>query len=109
MREVFSSHSVNQNEVKDVIHNYYKDYNIVIDPHTAVGIGSANKCDEEFDIKVFLATAHPAKFNDTVSEIIGNKDFIPLKVKDMMELDDNYVILENDVMIIKKFLEDKIK
>mgnify|MGYP001217679102 FL=1 len=109
MREVFSSHSVHQNEVKDVIHNYYKDYNIVIDPHTAVGIGSANKCDEEFDIKVFLATAHPAKFNDTVSEIIGNKDFIPLKVKDMMELDDNYVILENDVMIIKKFLEDKIK
>ena len=82
---------------------------MIIDPHTAVGLGSANKCEERFDIKVTLATAHPAKFNDTVSEIVGTDDFIPLKVRDMMELDDNYVILDNDVMMIKKFLEDKIK
>ncbi len=109
MRDVFSSHSVSQDEVKDIINNYYKDYDVVIDPHTAVGIGSADKCEEEFDIKVSLATAHPAKFNNTVSEIIGNDDFIPSKVKSMMELDDNYVILENDVIMVKKFLEDKIK
>tara|TARA_B100000941_G_C28505500_1_gene557062 strand:+ start:1280 stop:2677 length:1398 start_codon:yes stop_codon:yes gene_type:complete len=109
MQDVFTSHSVSQDEVKEIIYNYYKDYNVVIDPHTAVGIKSAQKCEEEFDIKVFLATAHPAKFNDTVSEIIGNNDYIPLKVKSMMELDDYYVILENDVMMIKKFLEDKIK
>ena len=109
MQDVFTSHSVSQDEVKEIIYNYYKDYNVVIDPHTAVGIKSAQKCEEEFYIKVFLATAHPAKFNDTVSEIIGNNDYIPLKVKSMMELDDYYVILENDVMMIKKFLEDKIK
>ena len=109
MRSVFSSHSVSQDEVKDIIKSYYKDYHVVIDPHTAVGIGSAYKCEDEFDIKVFLATAHPAKFNNTVSDIIGNDDFIPPKVKSMMELDDNYVILENNAIMVKKFLEDKIK
>ena len=109
MKDVFSSYSVSQDEVKAIISSFYKDYNIVIDPHTAVGLCSAQKCEQEFDIKIFLATAHPAKFNDTVSEIIGNDDFIPSKVKNMMELDDNYVILENDAIMIKKFLEDKIK
>ena len=109
MQNVFSSHSVSQQEVKEIIQNCFKDYNVIIDPHTAVGLGSANKCEEGFDIKVTLATAHPAKFNDTVSEIVGSDDFIPLKVRDMMELDDNYVILDNDVMMVKKFLEDKIK
>ena len=109
IRDVFTSYSVTQDEVKDIIKNYYRDYNVVIDPHTAVGLGSAFKCEEEFDIKVSLATAHPAKFNTTVSAIIGNDDFIPSKVKSMMELDDNYVILENDAIIVKKFLEDKIK
>tara|TARA_B100000614_G_scaffold258933_1_gene282407 strand:+ start:1967 stop:3367 length:1401 start_codon:yes stop_codon:yes gene_type:complete len=109
MQNVFSSHSVSQQEVKEIIQNYFKDYNVIIDPHTAVGLGSANKCEEGFDIKVTLATAHPAKFNDTVSEIVGSDDFIPLKVRDMMERDDNYVILDNDVMMVKKFLEDKIK
>ncbi len=109
MQDVFSSYSVSQDEVKEIISSFYKDYNIVIDPHTAVGLGSAQKCEQEFDIKISLATAHPAKFNDTVSEIIGNDDFIPSKVKNMMELDDNYVILENDAIMIKKFLEDKIK
>ena len=109
MRDVFSSYSVSQDEVKEIIHNFYNNYNIVIDPHTAIGLGSANKSEDEFDIKVSLATAHPAKFSDTVSEIIGSDDFIPPKVKTMMELDDNYFILENNAIMVKEFLEDKIK
>ncbi len=109
MQDIFTSYSVSQDEVKKIIRNFYNDFNIVIDPHTAVGLGSACKSKEEFDIKISLATAHPAKFNDTVSEIIGNDNFMPSRVKSMMELDDHYVILENDAIIIKKFLEDKIK
>ena len=109
MQNTFTSYSVSQDEVKKIIRNFYNDFNIVIDPHTAIGLGSAYKSKEEFDIKITLATAHPAKFNDTVSEIIGNDNFMPSRVKSMMELDDHYVILENDAIIIKKFLEDKIK
>ena len=109
MQNTFTSYSVSQDEVKKIIRNFYNDFNIVIDPHTAIGLGSAYKSKEEFDIKITLATAHPAKFNDTVSEIIGNDSFMPSRVKSMMELDDHYVILENDAIIIKKFLEDKIK
>ena len=58
-----------------------------------------------------LEIINSSKKDETILIIMVNwlHEYSEIKVKDMMELDDNYVILENDVMIIKKFLEDKIK
>ena len=104
----FTSNSVSEEEVSNLIREYATEYNIILDPHTAVGIASAKKCDSDFDILVSLATAHPAKFKETVSSIIENEDFVPDKIKKMMTLEEKLSILDNDTNKVKNFLKDNI-
>ena len=61
IRENFCSKSLSEEETKSVIKELYKNQKILIDPHTAVAIGAANKISLEGDT-VTLATAHPSKF-----------------------------------------------
>ena len=108
MKKTFCSHSVSESEVNEIINSYNKKYGLIVDPHTAVGLGSAAQYSADYDICVSLATAHPAKFKDTVSKIIGNENFVPDKVKNMMTLEDKLVILDNDVKVVKKFIKENI-
>ena len=87
----------------------YQKYKKIIDPHTAVGLASSLKCSDAYDLKITLATAHPAKFKDTVSGILNNDLFITDKVKSIMNMKEDMIILDNDVTIVKEFLMDNIK
>ena len=104
----FVSYSVSEAEVDNTIKEIYNKYQLVIDPHTAVGLASALKSSLEYKNTITLATAHPAKFKDTVSNIIKNDDFVTDKIKAIMELTENMVILENDDNIVKKYITDNI-
>ena len=68
----FSSDTATEDEVKDIILQYYVDHDSTWDPHTAVGVSCGKKQSTANDILVTLSTAHPAKFKDTVSKIISN-------------------------------------
>lgn len=48
----------------------YERFGYVVDPHTAVGVSAAASCGVQTPI-VTLATAHPAKFPESVNEAIG--------------------------------------
>ena len=106
IQKSFCSYTVTEPEVKELIKETHDQYNIVIDPHTAVGLGSAKKCQNIYDLIVTLSTAHPAKFKDTVSNIINNTSFIPKKIEKMMNFNENLIILDNDVQLVKNFISD---
>ena len=106
IKESFCSHTVTESEVKVLINDTYNQHNIVIDPHTAVGLGSAKKCKNIYDLIIVLSTAHPAKFKDTVSNIINDISFIPTKIEKMMNFDEKLIILDNDVQLVKNFITD---
>ncbi len=97
---------LSEEETKSVIKKIYKDEKILIDPHTAVGLGSAKKCKNIYDLIIVLSTAHPAKFKDTVSSIINDISFIPTKIEKMMNFDEKLIILDNDVQLVKNFITD---
>ena len=59
-------------------------------------------------MSITLSTAHPAKFKDTVSCIINNNEFVPEHITNMMKKDDNLVILDNNIDIIKNYLKENI-
>ena len=71
----------------------------MLDPHTAVAIGASERNSSKYDFSITLSTAHPAKFKDTVSDIINK--FVPVHITNMMKKDDNLVILDNNIDIIK--------
>lgn len=70
--DVFLATAISQATTLETIRALYEDCGYVADPHTAVGIAAAGR----FDIpgpKVCIATAHPAKFPESVNESIGKE------------------------------------
>jgi threonine synthase len=67
---------------------------MLVDPHTAVGIGAARARRRDPDVPmVCLATAHPAKFPDAVEEATGIRPPLPERLADLLERDERYVEL----------------
>ena len=108
MRETFCSYSVSEKEAGEIIKETFRKYGIIVDPHTAVGLVSANKCEKKYDLQVTLSTAHPAKFKDTVFDLIDNEKFITDKVHNIMKLEEDMIILDNDIDIVKNFITENI-
>ena len=70
LSENFLSENATSEEVENQIKNTYENYNILLDPHTAVGV----VCAEKLNLKkvMCLACAHPVKFQETVQKALGN-------------------------------------
>lgn len=66
-RSSFSSSRTNDGEIRRVISRVFQDYGYLVDPHTACGLTQM----ENQNYQVVLATAHPAKFPDTILECVG--------------------------------------
>ena len=65
-RDTFTSSRTSDEEITSIIKEVYEKYAYVLDPHTACGFSETNDgpC-------IILATAHPAKFPDTIEKSIG--------------------------------------
>ena len=108
IKQTFCSYSIHTDEVESIIKKYMQKFDIILDPHTAVAIGAAERNSSKYDVSITLSTAHPAKFKDTVSSIINNNEFVPEHIINMMKKDDNLVILDNNIDIIKNYLKENI-
>ena len=103
----FSAIKVDDTETSKTIEKIFKKYNFIIDPHTAVAIKAFEKNDDKTKT-VCLATAHPYKFVETVEKIINIKMEIPIQGS-FLGPEEKYEILENNIDIIKKYIESKIQ
>jgi threonine synthase len=65
----FSSSRTDDAEIKKIISGIYQEYAYIVDPHTACGLTQWNSGSPQ----LVLATAHPAKFPDTIIESIGSE------------------------------------
>lgn len=72
-RDSFSSSKTTDAEISGIIKRVYRYFGYVIDPHTACGFANGAASGPE----VVLATAHPAKFPDTIREAIGEEPTHP--------------------------------
>ena len=61
----------------------------VIDPHTAVALAAARRFDTDAPV-VTLATAHPAKFRDTVERATGMRPPLPSRVGDLFDREERF-------------------
>ena len=109
IKKSFQAYSINQSEVKSTISSLYNEHNIIIDPHTAVGLAAARRHMSNENTYITLSTAHPSKFKDTVTAITKDETYIPNKVKNLFNLDEKLVILRNDKNLVKDFILENIK
>ena len=107
IRKDFYSESVSDKETKLIINKIYKEEKILIDPHTAVGIGAIKKLTLENNA-VVLATAHPSKFFEIVQEQTNKKPELPEDLKNLLTKEEKYEILSKDLKNIKNYILQRV-
>ena len=66
VKEDFAAHGVNGEECLETISKYNAETSYLLDPHTACGVAAYENYNTPSEICVTLATAHPAKFNESI-------------------------------------------
>jgi threonine synthase len=100
----FRAHRANDAETLAVMKRIYGDSGMLVDPHTAVGIASAEACAQPGVPTITLATAHPAKFPDAVKKATGVHPALPDHVADLFDREERIVNLPNDLQAIEAFV-----
>jgi threonine synthase len=103
----FLSASMNEEEILDTIKEVHIKYNIILDPHSAIGFGSLNKVNLEGN-NIVLATAHPCKFPEAIEKSIGIKPDLPDELKYVMDEKENYDIISNNLSKTQQYIKEKI-
>jgi threonine synthase len=107
IKDNFFSESLSEEETKSIISEVYKNYGILVDPHTAVGIGVTKKISLE-ENTIVLATAHPSKFSEVVMEATGIKSELPENLKNTLIRKEKYDKLTTDLGKVKKYILKRI-
>ncbi|MEY4094524.1 MAG: threonine synthase [Acidobacteriota bacterium] len=77
-RGLITSRRHTDDEVREAIVELHKQFQYVVDPHTAIGyLGARQARSGHSTGALFLATAHPAKFREVVEPIIGTSVAVP--------------------------------
>ena len=108
LKNDFVSESLSEDETMDVIKKMNENHNVIVDPHTAIGIGVLSKLSND-DINVILSTAHPSKFPEVIKQVTGENPELPNEIKKIIEEKEKLDILPNDLNTIKKFIKVKAK
>ncbi len=102
----FVSESCNENETLEIIKKNFEKNNIILDPHTAVGLGAAHKL--SFNDCVVLSTAHPCKFPAATDNAINKHEELPKELQYVHGKEENFQLLKNDKEAVKNFVKSKL-
>lgn len=91
-------------QIRETLKKCYKEHKYLLDPHGAVGYRALSEMLKPNETGVFLETAHPAKFKDTVEGIIGENVVIPQKLQEFMKGQKQSIELPKDFETFKSFL-----
>lgn len=85
MKADISSYRYSDSEIENIVNDTFKRTKYLLDPHGACGYEALKESLQPNEVGIFLETAHPAKFLDTVEKIIDEKVNIPTKLQAFMK------------------------
>jgi threonine synthase len=95
-------------EIRETMKQVYMEERYMLDPHGAVGYRALMADLKDGETGVFLETAHPAKFTDTVEAVLGKGTVeLPEKLKEFMKGEKLSIELSTDFQAFKYFLLHK--
>ncbi len=102
----FVSESCDEEETLEIIKENFEKNSIILDPHTAVGVGAANKLN--LNDCVVLSTAHPCKFPAATDNAINKHEELPKELQYVHSKEENFQLLKNDIEAVKNFVKSKL-
>lgn len=108
MRATISGARITDEETVTTIARIYEDTGYVLDPHTAVGVLALERYRERSHASnpgIVLATAHPAKFANTVAAAIGKDPEMPPQLAEALTKEGTKIPLKNSYAEFKRALD----
>ena len=108
-RQIFTAARVDDGLTLKTIADVYKESGYILDPHSAVGIAAAKQLARELPEPVIcLATAHPAKFPESIQRAIGVTLPLPDAVAALLKKPERMTTLSADAKAVEKFISEKV-
>ncbi|MBT2774477.1 threonine synthase [Halomonas sp. ISL-60] len=105
LREKFTSYSVDDATILEVIRNAHKRTGEMLDPHTATGYRAAERARaDQSTPMITLATAHPAKFAEAVVKAGFLGVPLPPHMEDLIEREERYTVLPAELAAVQQFV-----
>lgn len=91
-------------QIAETMREVWKKEHYLLDPHGACGFRALSEGLRPGEAGIFLETAHPAKFKDTVEGIIGETVGIPEKLQAFMRGEKKSLPMSKEFAEFKKYL-----
>ena len=91
-------------QIADTMRQVWQEHHYLLDPHGACGYRALAEGLQPGETGIFLETAHPAKFKDTVEKIIGESISIPAKLQAFMSGEKQSQPMNREFADFKKYL-----
>ena len=106
---LIAGYRYSNHQIAKTTQEVYNSFNYLLDPHGACGYQALT--DYELSSKetgLFLATAHPAKFKETVDNILQADIVIPSKLQAFTKGEKKSIALDKNFEGFKNYLMDKV-
>lgn len=104
IKSEMSGISYTDEQIAEGVKECLKENNYLLDPHGACGYLALNEMITEDENGIFLETAHPAKFAETVEKVIEKPIEIPEKLQEFMKGEKKSISLNKEFDEFKEFL-----
>ena len=114
INNLFSAYMISDEETLEIIHKVYTDYNYILDPHSAIGYGAAQKALDNNIISkdmsvISLACAHPAKFPEIISKSINVMPKKPFHLENIMSSKEYFNIMDPSINDVQNFIKSNMR
>lgn len=101
---IISGATFSDEQIREAIKTCYHEHGYILDPHGACGYRALAEGLKDGETGVFLETAHPAKFKETVENVIGTELELPKRLADFMKGEKRTVQMSSKFDDFKAFL-----
>ena len=114
IKNLFSAYMISDEETLEIINKVYTDYNYILDPHSAIGYGAAQKALDNNIISkdmsvISLACAHPAKFPEIISKSINVMPKKPSHLENIMSSKEYFNIMDPSINDVQNFIKSNMR
>lgn len=107
LRQFVYGKSFSDDRIREIILGCYSRTGYLLDPHGATGYGALKEYAHSENVTgIFLATAHPGKFNDEMERIVGKKLSLPQRLQKFTRRNIQTENLGTDYKAFRQFLTD---
>jgi len=102
-----SGATYDDSQISETVQEVYDETHYLLDPHGACGYRALSEGLKDDENGIFLETAHPAKFIETIEKIVGETVKIPDKLAAFMKGNKKSIPISKDFATFKAYLMEQ--